>query len=119
MTNCIFCKIINKEAPAKIISEDAQIIAFEDIKPVAPIHILIIPKRHIPSVDDLEPEDKDLMGELLLKAKMLAEKMKLNKKGYKLAFNVGRGGGQIVDHLHLHLLGGWKSEKERNIPGMP
>lgn len=117
--SCIFCKIINKEAPAKIISEDAQIIAFEDVKPAAPIHILIIPKRHIPSVDDLKPEDKDLMGELLLTAKLIAEKLTLNKKGYKLAFNVGRGGGQIVDHLHLHLLGGWKSEKERNIPGMP
>lgn len=111
MEDCIFCKIINKEKPADIIYEDAQVIAFKDIYPIAPVHILVVTKKHIPSIDHLEPKDKDLIGDLLLITQKIAQGLSLSKTGYKLVFNVGRGGGQIIDHLHLHLLGGWKSEK--------
>lgn len=99
---CIFCQIANKKAPAEIISEDEKILAFKDIHPKAPIHLLIIPKKHIPSVDHLELEDKELMGELILAAQKIAREKKL--KGYRLEINVGRPAGQIIDHLHLHLL---------------
>lgn len=96
--------------PSEIVYEDDKIIAFKDVHPVAPVHILIVPKKHIPSVDHLEAKDKDLIGDLFLATQRIAREISLAKIGYKLAFNVGRGGGQIIDHLHLHLLGGWKSE---------
>jgi len=102
--DCLFCKIINKEIPADIVYEDEKFLAFKDINPQAPIHVLIIPKKHIPSVDHLEVNDKDLMGELILIAQKIAREKKL--KGYKLIINVGREGGQVIDHLHLHLLSG-------------
>lgn len=110
---CIFCKIIKKEMPAEIVYEDAQIIAFKDIYPVAPAHILVVPKKHIPSVDDLEPGDKNLIGDLLLITQKIARQLSLDKTGYKLVFNVGRGGGQKIDHLHLHLLGGWRIKNQK------
>lgn len=106
MDDCIFCKIINKETPKEaedIFYEDDKIIAFYDINPVAPIHILIVPKEHIISVAHLKDQDKELMGELILVAKKIAEDK--NLKGYKLIINVGREGGQTIDHVHLHLLG--------------
>jgi histidine triad (HIT) family protein len=99
---CVFCKITNRETPAEIVYEDERIIAFKDIHPKAPVHLLIIPKKHIPSVDHLELEDKELMGELILVAQKIARAKKL--KGYRLQINVGRPAGQIIDHLHLHLL---------------
>jgi len=99
---CLFCKIVNKEIPSEIVYEDEQVLAFKDIKPLVPIHLLIIPKKHIPSVNHLELEDKTLMGELILTAQKIARQK--NLKGYKLQINVGRSGGQIIDHLHLHLL---------------
>jgi len=99
---CLFCKIANKEEKAEIVNEDEKIIAFKDINPKAPIHLLIIPKKHIPSLDHLEIEDKTLMGELILAAQKIAREKKL--KGYRLLINVGRSAGQIIDHLHLHLL---------------
>ena len=104
MENCIFCKIINKETPADIIYENDKIIAFKDVNPKAPVHILIVPKKHISSVDRLETEDKTLMGEIILTARKIAREK--NLRGYKLIINVGREGGQIIDHLHLHLLSG-------------
>jgi len=113
--SCIFCKIIKKEIPSETVYEDARIIAFKDIHPAAPVHILVVPKKHIPSVDHIEKGDKDLIGDLFLVTQGIARKISLAKSGYKLAFNVGKGGGQIIDHLHLHLLGGWKSEEERKI----
>ncbi|MCK5044525.1 histidine triad nucleotide-binding protein [Candidatus Parcubacteria bacterium] len=116
--SCIFCQIIKKEMPADIIYENEQVVAFKDIHPKAPLHFLIIPKKHIPSVDHLEEEDKELMGELVLSAKKIAKEQGVSA-AYKLVFNVGRAGGQIIDHIHLHLLAGWKSDKERDIPGMP
>jgi len=119
MSECIFCKIINKQAPAEIIYEDDKFVVFKNIKPSAPIHLLIVPRKHILSVQHLELMDKELIGELFLTAKKIAEQENIADKGYKLVFNVGRGGGQMIDHLHLHLIGGWKSKEEREIPGMP
>lgn len=107
--DCLFCKIAKKEAPAEIIFEDEKIIVFKDIYPKAPIHFLIIPKKHISSIDSMEVNDKILMGELILVAKKIAKEQ--NLKGYKLMINVGRDGGQLIDHLHLHLLSGKISEK--------
>ncbi|MFA6146013.1 MAG: histidine triad nucleotide-binding protein [Patescibacteria group bacterium] len=116
---CIFCQIINKEISAQIVYEDDKIVAFENIQPKAPIHLLIVPTKHIPSINHLEVEDKELTGDLFLVAKKIAKSRGLDESGYKLVFNVGKGAGQSVDHIHLHLLGGWKSEEERDIPGMP
>jgi histidine triad (HIT) family protein len=105
---CIFCKIINKEIPSEIVYQDEKILAFKDIVPKAPVHILIIPKKHVPSVDYLRKENRELIGELCLVARKLAKKYKVSKTGYRLIFNVGKDAGQTIDHLHLHLLGGKK-----------
>ena len=104
--DCIFCKIANKEIPAEIVYTDEKIIAFKDIKPVAPIHLLIIPRKHIPSFNHLALEDKELIGELFLAAQKLAKAKGVVKTGYRLIFNIGKDAGQTVDHLHLHLIGG-------------
>ena len=117
--DCLFCKIVNKEAEATIVYEDERFVAFLDKYPKAPLHLLIVPKKHIPSIDHLELQDKELIGELFLIAQKIARAKGVAKTGYKLVFNVGRGGGQVIDHLHLHLLAGWKDEKERDVPGMP
>jgi len=108
MDNCLFCKIISKKIPAEIIYEDNEIIAFKDVHPLAPIHILIIPKRHITSVIDLTEGDTELMGKIILTAKKIADRLGISKDGYKLLFRVGNYGGQEIDHIHLHLLGGAK-----------
>ena len=104
---CIFCSIINKEVPSDIVYEDDDFIVFKDVKPTAPIHLLLVPKTHISSINDLKEKHIDLIGNLFLLAKRIAKEQKISN-GYKLNFNVGRKGGQLVDHLHLHLLGGWK-----------
>ena len=106
MEDCIFCKIANKEIPANIIYEDKSSVAFFDKNPKAPLHILIIPKKHIPSVNDLSESDQNLIGHLILVAKKLAQMFPQAHNGYKLVINVGPGGGQIVKHLHIHLLAG-------------
>ncbi|MCX6759872.1 MAG: HIT domain-containing protein [Candidatus Nealsonbacteria bacterium] len=106
--DCIFCKIANKEMAGEIIYENDKVVAFKDIYPKAAFHILIVPKKHIESVDKLEENDKELVGEMALAAKSIAKDN--NVIGYKLVINVGRDGGQIVDHLHLHLLGGKLTE---------
>lgn len=102
--SCIFCKIINKEADSEIIYEDSQLVAFKDIHPKASFHLLLAPKKHISSIAEIKDSDKELIGELVLRAKKIAEENSIS--GYKLVINVGREGGQIVEHLHLHLLGG-------------
>lgn len=104
--SCLFCKIIDKEVPSEIVYEDERFLAFRDIHPKAPLHILIVPKKHISSINELKTEDKELMGRFLLTAKEIAKKLGLSKIGYKLIFNVGKGGGQLIEHLHLHLLSG-------------
>lgn len=104
--NCIFCKIVKKEIPAEIVYENNVIIAFKDIKPVAPVHILVIPKSHIPSINHLKLKDKTLIGELILIAQKIAREQKVDKSGYRLVINIGEDAGQTIDHLHLHLIGG-------------
>ncbi len=108
----IFTKIINKEIPADILFEDDEIIAFRDIHPLAPVHILIIPKREIASINDLLPEDGPLVGKMVLVARKLAESLNIFEKGYKLLFRVGKDGGQEVQHIHLHLIGGARLHEE-------
>ncbi len=112
MEDCLFCKIINKEIPTDTVYEDEKVLAIKDIKPLAPIHLLVIPKKHIVSVDHLAPDDKELIGEIVFAAQRIARDQGISKTGYRMGFNVGRGGGQIVDHLHLHLLGGWKQNNK-------
>ena len=102
MENCIFCKIIKGEIPSKKVFEDEKLVAFLDINPKAKVHILIVPKEHIESIKRLEDGHKELVGEMFLAAQKIAKEK--NLPGYKLVINVGREGGQIVDHLHLHLL---------------
>ena len=102
----LFEKIIAREIPSTIVFENDSVIAIEDINPQAPVHILIIPKKPIPTIADAEISDQLLLGELILTAKNIASEKKL--EGYKLHFNVGEKGGQEVFHVHLHLLGGWK-----------
>ncbi len=102
--SCIFCKIVKKDIPAEIIKEDENIIAFRDINPKAPIHILIVPKKHISSLNELREEDKELMGQIFLFVKDVAKELKIDKGGYKVSINVGEGGGQEIFHLHVHLL---------------
>ena len=104
--SCVFCKIIKKEVPAEIVFEDEDVIAFKDIKPIAPVHIVIISKKHIVSIVDIKEEDEVLMGKLIMTAKKIADDLKIFKKGYRLLIRVGRGGGQEIDHIHLHLLSG-------------
>lgn len=106
--SCIFCQIIKKEIPAVIIYEDDEIIAFNDIRPIAPVHILIIPKEHIESVNDLEDKDTELIGKMIILAKKIAINLDIAPNGYKLLFRVGEWGGQEVPHIHLHLIGGAK-----------
>lgn len=100
--DCVFCKIIAGEIPSDKVFENDSVAAFYDVKPKAKEHILIVPKKHIESVKHLEQADKEVAGELLFVAKEIAEQKRL--EGYKLIINVGREGGQLVDHLHLHLM---------------
>ncbi len=102
----IFTKIINKEIPADIVYEDEHCLAFKDINPQAPVHILLIPKKEISSTQDIKSEDKELMGHLMIKIPEIAKK--LNLTAYRLAVNTGAGAGQTVFHLHIHILGGRK-----------
>jgi len=105
MNDCLFCKIGSKEIPAKLVHEDAEIFAFEDIQPQAPTHILLCPRKHFASLTEATAEDAALLGKLQLVAAKLAVERKLTE-GYRTVFNNGRGAGQSVFHLHLHLLGG-------------
>ena len=106
MRSCIFCQIVKKEIPTDFIYQDEKIAAFKDIRPIAPVHILIIPKEHIPTIDDLKDNQRDLAGGLIIVAKKIARDLKISSHGYKLLFRVKKHGGQEVDHLHLHLIGG-------------
>jgi histidine triad (HIT) family protein len=105
---CIFCQIVKKEVPSVTVCEDDDIIAFKDVRPIAPVHILIIPKKHIESVNDLEDSDTEMAGRMILMAKKIAKDFDMSEKGYKLLFRVGEWGGQEVGHIHLHLIGGAK-----------
>ncbi|WP_027360081.1 histidine triad nucleotide-binding protein [Desulforegula conservatrix] len=106
--NCIFCKIVNKEIPSELIYEDEKLIVFKDIRPQAPVHLLIVPRKHIRSINDLKPEDHAIAGDMLIAAQKIAKLVGVDKNGYKLNFHVEKGGGQEVFHLHMHLVGGWE-----------
>lgn len=106
MSNCIFCKIARGDIESDIVWEGQDIVAFRDVNPQAPTHILLIPTKHIPMISKVQQEDQPLMGQLVLAAKHVAEQEGLDDKGYRLVFNNGDYGGQDVYHLHLHLLGG-------------
>jgi len=103
---CIFCRIVAGQLPANIIYQDEHFLAFRDILPRAPIHVLIIPKTHITSAAELTEEQQELAGQLIIIAKNLAEQEGIAKTGYRLVINCGSEGGQLVPHLHLHLIGG-------------
>lgn len=103
---CIFCKIANKEIPKEFVYADDRVVAFHDLHPLAPVHILIIPKKHIGSINELEEADEQLAGHMIVVAKKIACDLQTAEKGYKLLFRVGEWGGQEVGHVHLHLIGG-------------
>ncbi len=105
---CIFCRIIAGEVPSDIVYQDEDFLAFRDISPQAPTHVLIIPKTHIASLAQLTEEQQELAGRLIIIARKLAEKEGIAKRGYRLVINCGPEGGQLVPHLHLHLIGGRK-----------
>lgn len=108
MTDCIFCRIVAGEIPATQVYETDQVYAFRDIHPRAPTHILVVPKKHIPTLNELANEDLQLAGELMLAARTIAAQEGIAENGYRLAVNCNADGGQEVYHLHLHLLGGRK-----------
>lgn len=108
MNDCIFCKIANKEIPSSIVYEDEEILAFRDINPVTPVHILVIPKKHISSLAELEKEDEVIVGKIYGVIRKIAEQEGIAEKGYRVIVNCGEDGGQEVKHLHFHLLGGKK-----------
>ena len=106
MVDCLFCKIINKEINSDILFEDDDVLAFKDINPQAPIHFLIVPKKHISTINDLQQEDEKITGKMILTAQSLSKQENIDENGYRLVFNCNSGGGQEVYHIHLHLLGG-------------
>jgi len=108
MEECVFCDIVSGKIPSDIIYQDKDFLAFRDIHPMAPVHIVIIPKAHISSLGEVDERQEGLIGRFILLAKKLAEKEGIAEKGYRLAINCGSEGGQVVPHLHLHLLGGRK-----------
>jgi histidine triad (HIT) family protein len=109
---CLFCKIIAKIIPAEIVYEDETVLAFKDIHPLAPVHVLVIPKKHITSINDLEERDEQLAGHIILVAKKIAQDLQTAEKGYKLLIRTGEWGGQEVGHIHLHLIGGAKLSED-------
>ena len=110
MSETIFDKIISGKIQSDIVYEDSEVLAFRDISPQAPTHILIIPRNNIPTINDLEQKDSELIGKLVLTAKKIAEQEKISKSGYRLVFNCNEHAGQTVFHIHLHLIGGRKLE---------
>lgn len=106
MDGCIFCRIIRRELPSRILFEGEEIVAFEDINPQAPTHILVVPRRHIATLDDVSGADQALLGSMMLTAASIARDRQINGSGYRLVLNTNRGAGQSVFHIHLHLLGG-------------
>jgi len=106
MDDCVFCKIVAGEIPADILFQDEGLIAFHDINPLAPTHLLIIPKKHISSLAELSEAESSLIGDMVKTANQLAKSERIAEDGYRLVINCGKQGGQLVPHLHMHLLGG-------------
>lgn len=105
---CLFCKIAHGRMDTDLLYENDNLVVFRDINPHAPVHLLIVPKRHIRSVNDLTDADQGILAEMIMVAKEMAGRERVDASGYKLLFNVEKGGGQVIFHLHLHLLGGWE-----------
>ena len=110
MEDCLFCKIIKKEIPSEIVYQDEDVTVFKDINPAAPVHLLIIPNKHIPSVQEMELDDEGLLGKLFSTAKHTAELSEIHNSGYRLIINNGPDGRQEIFHLHMHFLGGAKMQ---------
>ena len=106
MPDCVFCKIINHDIQASIVYEDEHVVAFNDINPQAPTHVLVLPKRHIATLNDLSERDDDIIGEVVRRAAAIARERGISAGGFRTVFNTNRGAGQTVFHIHLHLLGG-------------
>ena len=106
MTDCLFCKIINREIQASIVYEDERVLAFNDINPHAPTHVLIVPKRHVASLNELSSDDDEMVGEIVRRAAAIAKERGISAGGFRTVFNTNRDAGQTVFHLHLHLMGG-------------
>ena len=106
MSDCLFCKILDGEIPCDRVYEDDHVIAFRDMNPQAPTHILVIPRKHIPTVNDLTADDKNIVGEMMLAAQAIAKQEGIEESGYRLIMNCNEGAGQTVFHIHLHILGG-------------
>jgi histidine triad (HIT) family protein len=104
--DCLFCSIAQGRTDTRFLHEDDEMVVFEDKYPHRPVHLLIVPKRHIRSVNDLAPGDLELVGRMIDRARLTAKEVKIDQEGYKLLFNVERGGGQVIFHLHLHLMSG-------------
>ena len=106
MSDCLFCKILDGEVPADVIYENDTVLAFRDINPMAPTHVLIIPRQHVGTINDIDAEHELMVGRLFSAAKAIAAEEGLSEKGYRVVMNCGEGAGQSVFHIHLHLLGG-------------
>jgi histidine triad (HIT) family protein len=106
MTDCAFCGIASKQLPAKIVYEDEQVVAFEDINPQAPVHVLVIPRKHIPTSLDIAREDHALVGHMLRTANEIARQRNIARRGFRLVMNTNQEAGQTVYHIHIHVLGG-------------
>lgn len=106
MTDCIFCKIADGKIPATVVYQNDEVLAFRDLNPQAPTHILVIPKKHIATSNDIQPDDAALIGKLYLAAKQIAKDEGIAESGYRTVMNCNRGAGQTVFHIHLHVLGG-------------
>jgi histidine triad (HIT) family protein len=105
--DCLFCQIVAGNRPADIVHRDDRVVVFKDINPHAPVHLLLVPVKHIRSVNDLTAGDEEIVAALIAQARETAKEMGIANSGYKLVFNVERGAGQVIFHLHLHLMGGW------------
>jgi histidine triad (HIT) family protein len=108
MDSCLFCRIANRELPSKVAHEDDQVFAFHDISPQAPVHVLIVPRKHIPSLNEVTPDDTELLAHMFSVARKIAEQSGVAQKGYRTVFNTNADAGQTVFHLHLHVIGGRK-----------
>jgi len=104
--DCIFCKIIHKEIPSEIVYEDEWVTAFKDLEPAAPVHVLIVPKKHVASLNDVEDQDVEILGRIQVAAAKVAQAQGIREQGYRLINNCGKDAGQVVMHVHYHLLGG-------------
>ncbi|MCZ6624372.1 MAG: histidine triad nucleotide-binding protein [Deltaproteobacteria bacterium] len=106
MADCLFCGIVNGDVKGEVVYQDSSVVAFKDINPKAPVHLLIVPRKHIATLLDVEQEDKGLLGDILFAANKLARDHGISQDGFRVVFNCGEGAGQSVFHIHLHLLGG-------------